>query len=181
MNILLIGPLPDPVTGESMANRTFLNYLRKNNIQYTSINSTGYKDIQSSHGKFAFSKLLQFMKVYQNTPKIIGHKGVIYITIGQTFFGVVKYAPFIIMAVLLKKPYYLHLHGNYLGYTFLSLSGVKKKMFKWLISQGGVTSDLAWARINLAIEERNPYLVGYLSRFLDPQVQVEPVVPLRRK
>jgi soluble lytic murein transglycosylase len=45
-------------------------------------------------------------------------------------------------------------------------------VFKWLIGQGGVTSDLAWARINLAIEERNPYLVGYLSRFLDPQVQV---------
>jgi len=45
-------------------------------------------------------------------------------------------------------------------------------LFKWLIAQDGVTSNLAWARINLAVEARNPYMVGYLSRFLDPDLQV---------
>jgi glycosyltransferase involved in cell wall biosynthesis len=140
MNILLIGPLPHPVTGEALANQTFLNYLRKNHIQHAYINTTGYKNIQSSHGKFTLSKLLQFIGVYQNIPKIVRHKGVVYITIGQTFFGVIKYAPFIVTAILLKKPYYLHLHGNYLGHTYQSLSGIKKKWFKWLIShaKGGI-------------------------------------------
>lgn len=140
MNILLIGPLPDPVTGEALANQTFINYLRKKGIQHAYINTTGYKNIQSSHGKFTLTKLFQFIKVYLNIPKIFGHKGVVYITIGQTFFGVVKYAPFMITAFLLKKPYFLHLHGNYLGHTYQTLSGKKKKLFKWLIghAQGGI-------------------------------------------
>jgi glycosyltransferase involved in cell wall biosynthesis len=140
MNILLIGPLPDPVTGEALANQTFINYLKKNHIPHAYINTTGYNNIQSSHGKFTFSKLLQFIGIYQNVPKVAGHKGVVYITIGQTFFGVVKYTPFIITAVFLKKPYYLHLHGNYLGQTYQSLSGIKKKWFHWVIShaQGGI-------------------------------------------
>ena len=140
MNILLIGPLPDPVNGEALANQTFINYLGKHKIQHAYINTTGYKDIKSSHGKFSIFKLLQFIGVYRNILKIIGHKGVVYITIGQTFLGVVKYAPFIIMTILLKKPYYLHLHGNYLGHTYHTLSGGKKKLFKWLIghAQGGI-------------------------------------------
>lgn len=140
MNILLIGPLPDPVNGEALANQTFINYLRKHDIPHAYINTTGYEGIQSSHGKFSILKLLQFLGVYRDIPKIIGHKGVVYITIGQTFLGVVKYAPFIFMAILLKKSYYLHLHGNYLGHTYHTLSGIKKKLFKWLIghAQGGI-------------------------------------------
>src|SRR5690606_14353786 len=140
MNILLIGPLPEPVNGEALANQTFINYLRKHKIQHAYINTTGYAGIQSSHGKFSIFKLLQFMGVYRNIFKIIGHKGVIYITIGQTFLGVAKYAPFIILSIILRKPYYLHLHGNYLGHTFRTLSGSKKKLFRWLIShaQGGI-------------------------------------------
>ncbi len=140
MNILLIGPLPDPVTGESIANQTFVNHLKKKRIQHACINTTGYKNIQSSHGKFSLSKIFQFLKVYRNIPKIISHKGVIYITIGQTFFGVVKYAPFIIAALITRKPYYLHLHGNFLGHTYRSLSGIKKLIFRWLVgnARGGI-------------------------------------------
>lgn len=140
LNVLLIGPLPDPVTGEALANQTFINYLKKYNIQHSYINTTGYKDIQSSQGKFSINKLLQFLRAYKGLPKVMRHNGIIYITIAQTFLGVLKYAPFIITARIMKKPYYFHSQGNSLGETYNGLSGIKKKIFKWLIghAQGGI-------------------------------------------
>lgn len=40
-------------------------------------------------------------------------------------------------------------------------------LFDWMIAEGGATDALAWQRIKLALEARNPYLIRYLSRFLD--------------
>lgn len=39
-------------------------------------------------------------------------------------------------------------------------------VFRWLQQQGGITPALAWERIRLAMEARNPRLVLYLARFL---------------
>jgi soluble lytic murein transglycosylase len=39
-------------------------------------------------------------------------------------------------------------------------------LFAWMMDQGGVTPDLAWERIRLAMEEGNPRLTLYLARFL---------------
>jgi soluble lytic murein transglycosylase len=39
-------------------------------------------------------------------------------------------------------------------------------LFAWMIDQGGVTRELAWERIRLAMEEGNPRLTLYLARFL---------------
>lgn len=45
-------------------------------------------------------------------------------------------------------------------------------VFSWLRKQGGITSSLAWERINRAMEARQPRLTLYLARFLDPNDQV---------
>ncbi len=39
-------------------------------------------------------------------------------------------------------------------------------VFKWLRKQGGITPGLAWERIRLAMEAREPRLALYLARFL---------------
>jgi soluble lytic murein transglycosylase len=48
-------------------------------------------------------------------------------------------------------------------------------VFKWLIEQDGITSGLAWERIRLAMESRQPRLTLYLARFVsaDEQIWVE--------
>jgi soluble lytic murein transglycosylase len=38
--------------------------------------------------------------------------------------------------------------------------------FEWLIAENGVTPGLAWVRISLAMEARNPGMADYLVRFL---------------
>lgn len=40
-------------------------------------------------------------------------------------------------------------------------------VFKWLKSQGGITSGLAWERIGRSMDERQPRLTLYLARYLD--------------
>jgi soluble lytic murein transglycosylase len=39
-------------------------------------------------------------------------------------------------------------------------------VFRWLQQQGGITPGLAWLRIQLAMEARQPSLANYLARFL---------------
>lgn len=41
-------------------------------------------------------------------------------------------------------------------------------VFAWLIKNGGVTENLAWQRIRLAMEANNRTLVAYLARFVPP-------------
>ncbi|NNH38933.1 glycosyltransferase family 4 protein [Acinetobacter terrae] len=135
LKILLIGPLPDPINGCSLANQTFLEYLKKqNNCQIKTINTNTDPKIQGVQGQFNWIKLFGFIKVYFEIYKIFIAKN-IYMTPGQSFWGVLKYAPFIMLAWLLKKPIIMHIHGNYLGTQYQLLSGIKKKIFKFLVSR----------------------------------------------
>jgi soluble lytic murein transglycosylase len=45
-------------------------------------------------------------------------------------------------------------------------------VFTWLKGQGGITPGLAWERIRLAMEARQPRLTLYLARFIPPQDRV---------
>lgn len=42
-------------------------------------------------------------------------------------------------------------------------------VFDWLKKTGGITPELAWQRVQLAMEERNPRLTLYLARFVPSQ------------
>lgn len=135
MKILLIGPLPDPINGCSLANQTFLEYLKRQvNVFTTTINTNTDPNIQGVQGEFSLKKLFNFIKVYLETYKILTAQSV-YMTPGQSFFGILKYAPFILLAWLLRKPIIMHIHGNYLGTQYQLLNGIKKKVFKFLVSR----------------------------------------------
>ncbi|MDF9799717.1 glycosyltransferase involved in cell wall biosynthesis [Catalinimonas alkaloidigena] len=103
------------------------------NYQHEIIDTSGYKLVKGSHGSFSTTKVLSFLNKYWHIYKIRKYD-VIYITIAQTFLGVLKYTPFIIMAQLLRKPYVFHLHGNYLYKTIALASAWQKVILKKLIS-----------------------------------------------
>ncbi len=134
MRILLIGPFPDPINGCSYANSILKKNLVSRGYECKTIN-TSTKSISSKQGSnFSFLKALSFLRIYLSLYKVISAKK-IYITPGQTFFGVLKYSPFIVICILLKKPYIIHVHGNYLGTQFKLLTGFKKHIFKYLLSK----------------------------------------------
>ena len=138
MKLLIIGPLPNPITGVTIANQTFIKFIEESGIDFNYINTNSKKGITASQGtQFSFSKTIEFLSFYLSLHKVLS-SNVIYITPGQTFYGVLKYAPFIILTSLLGKPFIFHLHGNYLGNEYDSLHGIKKKIFKYLISKASI-------------------------------------------
>ncbi|HRV54342.1 MAG: glycosyltransferase family 4 protein [Mangrovimonas sp.] len=140
--ILIIGPFPEPTTGVSLANRVFYENLPKENFKVDVIN-TSYTRFDESLGSFSFHKILFYLKMNFSIFKVFNND-TIYLTPGQTFFGVVKYALFILLAKLLKKEIIVHVHGNYLGKEYETLKGLKKKIFKKLLrcsSKGIVLSE----------------------------------------
>lgn len=132
--ILLIGPLPDPITGLSIANQTVLDGVKKYRGDYkVDYINTGYNKLENL-GSFSFSKLFFYSCTYFKLFKIIANDYT-YITPGQTFFGVVKYAPFVYLAKLFKKKIIVHIHGNFLHVEYKNVSSWKKKLMHLVLSK----------------------------------------------
>ncbi len=141
--ILLIGPFPKPISGVSLANQVVKELLGKNALFKVRTINTSLTSFKEDIGEFSLQKFLFYLKINLKFYKIFYHQ-TIYITPGQTFFGVLKYGVFICLGALLKKEMIIHVHGNYLGTQYHLLSGIKKKIFHFLISKfrkGIVLSD----------------------------------------
>lgn len=142
-SILLIGPFPDPVSGVSIANQVVNDILSEDPHFEVDLINTSYSKFDAQLGKFSFKKV--FFYLSQNVKFIkIFNNNIIYITPGQTFYGVLKYAFFIILGSILKKQLIIHVHGNYLAQEYNSLNRIKRVVFYFLVSKftkGIVLSD----------------------------------------
>lgn len=133
-SILIIGSFPPPISGVSLANKVISEGLQVTKKWKVSIVNSEYsQSIGVEHGRFSLRKL-SFMKTYFFSYKVFSSR-IIYIAIGQSFFGVMKYAPFILMAKFLRKKLVFHLHGGHLLNEYNVLSGYKKKLFYFLLSK----------------------------------------------
>lgn len=133
MKILIIGPLPNPITGVSLANQIVLDNLRKYTNKDIDFINTSYSSLKEDIGKFNFKKVFYYIKQYKEISKIKSSNK-IYMTIGQTYFGVLKYLPYFLLAKLLKKEIIVHVHGNHLWKEYEHLVGLKKKIFYKILS-----------------------------------------------
>lgn len=141
--VLLIGPFPEPITGNSLANQIAMEAIEGSDRYRAEKINTSLDYFDESIGKFSLRKLVYYLKFNFQSFKVL-RNDVVYITPGQTFFGVAKYAVFIFLADLLKKELIIHIHGNHLGNEFRSLEGMKKRFFSFLLSKatkGIVLSD----------------------------------------
>jgi glycosyltransferase involved in cell wall biosynthesis len=137
MKVLMIGPFPDPINGVSVANINLEKYLATKGINISKID-TNFRNVSSKQGQgLPLLQIGYFIKNYLQAWKVL-FSNVVYITPGQTFFGIAKYAPFILLSMLVRKSYIIHVHGNYLGKEFENLKGVKKKIFAFLISKASL-------------------------------------------
>jgi len=134
MKVLLIGPFPLPLDGCSFANEILYQNLDERNVLKDRIN-TNTAIVSSKQGySFSLQKAFSFIRKYTHIYKVF-NCDIVYVTPGQTFFGIMKYSPFLWLCQLLSKPYIIHVHGNYLGEEYKRLSGIKKNVFKRLISK----------------------------------------------
>jgi glycosyltransferase involved in cell wall biosynthesis len=130
-SILLVGPFPKPVTGLSLANEILykgLSYHSK--VDFIDMS---YFKFEEDVGKFNFYKMMYFFILNLKAFNIYNYDSV-YITIGQSFFGVLKYALFFITGKIFRKRIVIHLHGNQLGKMYENQSFFKKKLLKSILS-----------------------------------------------
>ncbi len=171
--ILLIGPVPPPVTGESKCNYFVLQSF-KNNITYINT-STPYFD--EKVGQFGWKKVFFNLKKYYFSFKII-KSDIVYATIGQTFLGVLKFMPFFILAKISSKPIVIHIHGNNLRFQYQQLKGIKKILFKKNIQMASKAIVLSDSLKNNLTPFLNNKQINVLPNFIDPLFSdiTEPIV-----
>lgn len=160
--VLVIGPIPEPTTGVSLANKVVVENLEKNSDFKVDYINTSYNKFEESLGSFSFSKALFYLKLNLYSYKVF-KSSIIYITPGQTFFGVFKYVIFFIIAKFLKKEIIVHVHGNYLGKEYYKLRGIKKSLFKTILgftSKGIVLSDSLKDNLRPFISEENIFVLN---------------------
>jgi len=132
--VLIIGPFPNPISGVSIANKVVEEILNADlNFTVEKIN-TSYPIFDEQIGEFSIQKFFFYLRINSSFFKVLKNN-IIYITPGQTFFGVLKYALFIVAASALRKELIIHVHGNYLGKEYQSLKGFKRVLFYFLVSR----------------------------------------------
>ena len=155
--VLIIGPFPNPISGVSIANKVVEEILNADlNFIVEKIN-TSYPIFDEQIGEFSIQKFLFYLRINSSFFKVLKNN-IIYITPGQTFFGVLKYALFIVAASALRKELIIHVHGNYLGKEYQSLKGFKRVLFYFLVSRftkGIVLSNSLKHNLTPFLEDKN--------------------------
>jgi glycosyltransferase involved in cell wall biosynthesis len=161
---LIIGPFPGPTKGISFQNEILFNGLKSRNWKVQKIDTEFSKKIvlKSQLDLSNFKLFLRFFEAYKILQ--VNH---IYITIGISFFGVLKYAPFIFLSKLFKKKLIIHVHSGYLETMYNELNGWKKKLVYKILSSfdsGIVLSNCLINNLQPFLKNENIYIV---ENFID--------------
>lgn len=169
---LLIGPLPTPLTGLSIANQQALKVFSK--TQKPHYINTSPREFSENLGKFNILSLLHFSLSYLKSYKIF-FADKVYYTPGQTFLGVLKYAPFILLSKFLGKELIVHIHGNYVYEQYNQLNSFKKRIFHYLLSLSNKGIVLSEALTNNLTPFLPPDKIFVLPNFYNKSLTEQPL------
>lgn len=136
--ILMIGPFPGSLNGQTIANQTAFEGLSAmyNVERINTLKENTFTD-KSKQGKFIFSKFFRILKELLNEIKIIfkGNYDVVYMTSGQSFLGFMRFAPYMLTCIIKGIPYYNHIHGGYFRKMYDSQNRFKQKLLNFFIKK----------------------------------------------
>ncbi|WP_157686778.1 glycosyltransferase family 4 protein [Nonlabens sp. Hel1_33_55] len=161
----MIGPFPPPLTGNNIANVEVDAVMESDGWVVRPIDMEIKRGLDQSIGKVTLYKLAIF-KTYLKLHYVFSGN-VIYCSIGQSFLGIVKYAPFIILATILGKEKIVHLHGNALNSNYLKFSKWQQIISKWLLSRFDkaiVLSESMKANFNLFLPMKRVFVCWNFSQ-----------------
>lgn len=161
---LIIGPFPGSTKGISFQNEILFNGLKSRKWKVLKIDTEFSKKIvlKSQLSLSNFKIFLRFLEVYK-----ILQVNYVYITIGISFFGVLKYAPFILFSKLFNKKLIIHVQSGYLESMYNEQKGWKKKLIHKLLSSfdsGIVLSKCLTNNLQPFLKNEDIYIV---ENFID--------------
>ncbi len=166
LKILIIGPFPPPITGQSLSNRVVYDNFKKRECIHIKRIDLSHKIFDNAIGKLSTKKLLYSVSSF-NLLKLI-KTDVIYATPGWTFLGILKYMPFFIFAYLLKKKIILHIHNDSMWIEYSKLNGIKKMIYQKILSLancGIVLSESLKRNLSPFVHDKNKIFV--VSNFVE--------------
>ncbi|KIL49811.1 glycosyltransferase family 4 protein [Jeotgalibacillus soli] len=113
--ILMIGPFSKQINGMTVANKMLLSGLKyKYQVEFIDTLKEVKFDNKENQGEF---RLLKFLKILKYMFKEIymvttNHYKCIYMTPGQSFYGFARFIPYMLVAIIKKQVFYLHIHGS---------------------------------------------------------------------
>ncbi len=174
LKVLFIGPFPDPITGNSLSNKVvYEGFKHREGYKVNRIN-TSLNFFDEKVGAFSFNKMFQSIRFNLQFYKIV-FADVIYLTPGQTFFGVLKYSLFILLSRILQKKIVIHIHGNHLHKSYHEASSFKKKIMKIILSKadkGVVLSESLIHNLSPFLPKENIHVVyNFVENYLVEHTQ----------
>lgn len=136
--ILMIGPFPGVLNGQTIANQTVYEGLKEEYEidRIDTLKETKFTD-KADQGKFIFSKFFKiFIQLFKEIKQIFtGKYDVVYMTSGQSFLGFMRFAPYMLICILKNIPYYNHIHGGYFRKMYDAQGKLKKKLLNYFIKK----------------------------------------------
>lgn len=111
--ILMLGKLPPPYMGPSIATEIILNSTLKNNFHLLYIDTRANESLNTL-GKWSLKKVLKNNAIYFQHYKAVKNEKpeLVWVPISQTTIGFIKDSVFILIARLFRKKVVLHLRGS---------------------------------------------------------------------
>jgi len=108
MRVLFLGPLPDPITGQSLACQVFLDELIKHHhVDVVNMTKRGFKQ-----GVSSFTRILEVVRILLQTWRKSASADVIYFTVSESYAGNAKDLLIYLLCFKRLPRMVIHLHGG---------------------------------------------------------------------
>jgi len=168
------------LTGESFCNQIIIDDLSTGQEFIINYINTAPEKFDEQLGKISMDKLFHNLKNYFKLYKILNTQ-IVYATIGQTFAGVLKFAPYFLTAKLFRKKIIIHIHGNNLLNQYQQQKGIKQKIFHWVVSmanKGIVLSENLKSNLQPFLSDEN---IEVLPNFVDKNLLIKDIKIIENK
>ncbi|MBK0291289.1 glycosyltransferase family 4 protein [Bacillus sp. S34] len=129
--MLVVGPVPPPIHGESLAVHSVVKSDLLNRNYHISLINTNKLNVTNA-GEFSIGKVLKDIKILQQVfaNVFMRKKDICYISISQTRLGLLRDLVIILLCSLRSKKIITHLHGNNLGNVIDKMSRFERTLVK---------------------------------------------------
>lgn len=115
-DIIIIGPLPNPVHGMSLANENLYRMLLEDGktVKFIKSNAENTLKDKKYQGRFSFYSFYHALKVlFFSIISLFQYRdAVIYVTPGQSVLGLLRYSLLVIVSYLANRKIIFHFHGS---------------------------------------------------------------------